>query len=62
MSMSNCSKCGEHIDEMSAKGKYLKRTNPMGELFIGECAPNCEFAEGTQEDALLAALEANEKE
>lgn len=57
MSMTNCSKCKRHIDDLSQEGKYLIRTSPKGESFVGQCAPHCEYDQGSQEAALLGALE-----
>lgn len=59
MSMTNCRKCGTHVTELNA-GIYLKRVNPKGVPGISECSPKCFHTGGTQEEALLAALEVNE--
>lgn len=57
-----CDTCGEHANDASRKGKYLRRTSPFGENFVGVCSPSCGFDGGTQESALLDALEANNDE
>ena len=41
----HCSSCGESTDDMSKKGKYLKRTSPLGSDFVGRCAPICNYHE-----------------
>lgn len=43
--MLNCDKCGKHVSEIARAGKYIKRTSPMGQDFIGECEPCCEYHE-----------------
>jgi len=52
-----CRKCGQNAWEASERGAYLRRVNPKGESFIGECAPSCEHKHGGQDEALLGALE-----
>lgn len=52
----HCIKCGEHVLVLSDNGRYLKRTNPKGEKFIGECVPACGVKAGDQEDAVVHAL------
>lgn len=61
MSMTECRKCGTHISELNA-GIYPARVNPKGVPGISECRPKCFHAGGTQEEALLAALDANESD
>lgn len=54
-----CEKCGCDMFEAAKRGAYFKRLN-KGELpakYV--CAPGCD-SEGTQEDALLAAVEDGE--
>lgn len=58
--MTHCEKCGENIDELSAKGKFLRRTNKYGDSFRGECAPYCEFSEGDCMSAVVAAVMDND--
>ena len=41
----HCSECGESTDDMVNKGKYLKRTSPLGSDFVGRCAPSCNYHE-----------------
>ena len=50
-----CRKCGQDIWELAERGAYLKRVSPVGEDFVGECAPSCQSI-GNQDDALLRAL------
>jgi len=58
MSFNNCNKCGKHVNEIAKAGKYLTRVSPMGENFIGECSPCCEYHEikADGSTALLNAL------
>jgi hypothetical protein len=56
MSLPSCDLCGEGLADMSAKGKYLRRTSPVGGPFVGQCAPSCTHTGGTRDDAILAAV------
>ena len=58
--MTHCSKCGDHIDVMAARGSYLKRTSPKGQMFVGECAPSCKSV-GDQDNAILRAIGVKER-
>lgn len=57
--MVNCRKCGQGPMETANRGAYLNRVNEKGVEGIWECAPSCEHKHGNQEDALIAALDAN---
>jgi len=59
--MTNCSKCGDHINKLADSGRYLQRTSPKGGPFIGQCAPACEYHEikPTETSALINALNDN---
>lgn len=51
----NCSICGASVMQASERGAYLKN------LFPGwACAPSCNSA-GSQEDAILRALEGQDQ-
>ena len=52
-----CKNCGATVFEASQRGAYLKRVNPIGENFVGECAPLCDSNHGNQDDALINAVE-----
>ena len=53
-----CRLCGDDAMKASGRGAYLRRVNPLGETpMVVECAPSCDRAHGTQEDALLRAIE-----
>ena len=43
--MFNCDECGQHIDKLAESGRYLERTSPKGQEFVGQCAPACEYHE-----------------
>ena len=59
MSMVECQKCGLHVSELNP-GIHLARVNPKGVPGISECRPTCHYVGGSQESALLDALQANE--
>jgi hypothetical protein len=59
VSITTCNKCGTHIANLNP-GIYLQRVNPRGVPGVVECRPKCFHSTGTQEEALLAALSANE--
>lgn len=59
MSMTECRKCGLHVSELNP-GIHLARVNPKGVPGISECRPACHYTGGTQESALLDALQVNE--
>ncbi len=52
-----CIKCGRNAMEAAEKGAYLERTNIKGKLFKGQCKPGCFGDYGTQENALLNAID-----
>jgi hypothetical protein len=56
--MTHCSLCGQDIHQMAERGAYLERTSPKGGPFVGECRPSCDRKHGTQDDALIAAIDA----
>lgn len=51
-----CRKCGDTVFESAKHGAYLKRVNPKGQDFIGECSPSCDKNYGDQTTALLNAI------
>lgn len=51
-----CRKCGESMFQASNRGAFLKRVNPVGEPFIGECSPCCKHWTGDSNDALVRAV------
>jgi len=51
-----CRLCGQDMWQASGRGAFLKRVNPVGEPFVGECVPSCDRKHGNQDDALLAAV------
>ena len=60
MSMTNCKKCGQHVDDMAKRGAYLERTSPKGQAFEGQCAPSCEHYHGNSDGALISAIKGKE--
>lgn len=62
-SFSHCSECGQHIDKLAESGRYLQRTNPKGQSFVGRCAPACEYHElrTNEVTALVNCLDDNTK-
>lgn len=56
-----CRKCGKGAMKISKKGRFLKRINPKGEFGIWECLPSCKYEGEGQEEALLNALEGEQK-
>lgn len=58
--MTECRKCGLHVSELNPGIFVVARVNPKGVPGISECRPACHYAGGTQESALLDALQANE--
>lgn len=57
----HCSKCHQHINELTSNGRYLKRISPIGEDFIGVCAPGCNYSRmrATGSSSLEKCLEDN---
>ena len=52
-----CIHCNSDLWEAAARGAYLKRVNPVGELPMqNECYPSCDKITGDQDDALLNAI------
>lgn len=52
-----CRKCGDTAFDAVERGAYLKRVNPTGKDFIGECSPCCEGDYGGSVEALPNAIE-----
>lgn len=59
MSDLKCCKCGDDMLALTRTGRYLERDNAKGELFIGRCAPSCNYRElkPTADSSLLNAIE-----
>lgn len=57
-----CHKCDKTFEEAISKNIYFTRVNEKGVEGIWECRPSCDHGFDNQEEALLNALEKNEKD